>query len=110
MIDAFFFSLDDFFEGGRHLFAALQADKIHFARAHAQRRERDVDHLFRGDRGDVFGGRLGVLDAAGMLLDDFARSGAGHIHGDVAAANHNHFLADGELVAQIHVEQKIDAL
>src|ERR1019366_4907128 len=32
-----------------------------------------------------------------------------HIHGNVAAADHDHFLADGELVTQVHVEQKIDS-
>ena len=37
-------------------------------------------------------------------------AGTRHVHGHVAAADHNHLLADGELVAQIHVEQKIDAL
>ncbi len=51
-----------------------------------------------------------VLDAAGMLLDHFAGRGASHVHGDVAAADHDYFLADGELVAEIHVEQKVDAL
>ncbi len=46
---------------------------------------------------------------ADMLVDDFASRGTRHVHGDVAAADHDDFLADGELVAEIHVEQKIDA-
>ncbi len=44
-----------------------------------------------------------------MLADHFARRRTRHVHGDVAAADHNHLLADGELVAEIHVEQEIDA-
>ena len=108
--DAFLFGLDNFFERGGHLFAAFQADEIHFACAHAQSRERDVDHLLGGNRRDVFVGRFEVFHAAGMLLDDFTRCRAGHVHGDVAAADHDYFLADGELVAEIHVEQEVDAL
>ena len=55
-------------------------------------------------------GRLQILHAGSMLLDHFARRRAGHVHGDVAAADHDDFFADGELVAQIHVKQKVDAL
>ena len=58
---------------------------------------------------DVFSGRLGILDATGMLLHHFASGGASHVHGDIAAADHNDFLADGELVSEIYVEQEIDA-
>ena len=108
--DAFLFGLFDLFQRRRHFFAAFQADDVHFARAHAQRGERDVHHFLGGNRGDVFVGRLEIFHAAGMLLDDFARCRASHVHGDVAAADHDHFLADGELVAEIHVEQEIDAL
>ena len=45
-----------------------------------------------------------------MLLDNLAGRGASHVHGDVAAADHDDFLADGELVSEIHVEQEVDAL
>ena len=45
-----------------------------------------------------------------MLPNHFASRRTRHVHGHIAAADHNDFLADGELVAQIHVEQKIDAL
>src|SRR5579864_6279427 len=45
-----------------------------------------------------------------MLLDDLARRRSSHIHGNVAAADNNDFLADGELVAKVYVEQEIDAL
>ena len=40
----------------------------------------------------------------------FASRRTRHVHGHVAAADHNDLFADGELVAEIHVEQEIDAL
>ena len=45
-----------------------------------------------------------------MLLQHFAGSGARDVHRDVAAADHDHFLADGEAVAEVRVEQEIDPL
>ena len=63
----------------------------------------------RGDGGHVFRGGLGILHAAGVLAYYFARGRAGHVHGHVAAADHDHFLADGEFVAEVDVEQKVDA-
>ncbi len=51
-----------------------------------------------------------MLYAGRMLAQHFARSGASHVHGHIAAADDQHFLPDGELVAEIDVEQKIDAL
>ena len=44
-----------------------------------------------------------------MLPHHFASRRTRHVHGHVAAADHDHFLADSEFVAEIHVEQKIDA-
>src|SRR5579864_5452202 len=44
-----------------------------------------------------------------MLLDYFAGRRASHVHRHISAADYDHLLADGELVAQIHVEQKVDA-
>ena len=44
-----------------------------------------------------------------MLPQHFARGGSGHIHGDIAAPDDQHFLADGELVAKIDVQQELDA-
>ena len=44
-----------------------------------------------------------------MLAQNFTRRGPGHVHGNIAAANDNYFLTNRELVAQIHVEQEIDA-
>jgi hypothetical protein len=108
--DAFLFGFLNFFEGGGHLIARLQADQIHFARAHAQRGKRNVDHLPRRDGGHVFRGRLGILHAARMLTHHFASRRASHVHGHVAAADHDHFLADSEFVAEVYVEQKVDAL
>src|SRR5216684_4226787 len=44
-----------------------------------------------------------------MLAHYFARRRASHVHSDVAAADYDHFLADGEFVAQVHIEQEVDA-
>ena len=44
-----------------------------------------------------------------VLFHDLAGCGARHIHGDIAAADHNYLFADRELVAEIHVQQKINA-
>ena len=44
-----------------------------------------------------------------MLLQNFARRGTGHIHGDIAAADHHYFLADREAVAEVGIQQKVDA-
>ena len=109
-LDSLFFGFDDFFQSGGHLIARLQADQVHFARAHAQRGKRNVDHLLSRDGGDIFVGRLEIFDAFGVLLDDFTRRGAGNIHGDVSTADHDDFLADGELVSEVHIQQKVDAL
>src|SRR5437868_3649474 len=45
-----------------------------------------------------------------MLTHHFASSGTGHVHGNVATANHDDFLADRELVPKVHIEQEIDPL
>ena len=45
-----------------------------------------------------------------MLANYFAGRGARHIHSHVSAADHDNFLANGELISQIHVQQKINAL
>ena len=45
-----------------------------------------------------------------MLAQHLAGRGPGHIHGYVAAADDENLLADGEGVAEIHIEQKVDAL
>ena len=111
MNHAFGFGFFDFFQRRRHFLALFQADQVHFARAHAQRGERDIHHFFGGDGGHVSsGGRLRSSTPAGVLPDHFARRRTRHVHGHVAAADHNHFLADGELVAEVHVQQEIDAL
>ena len=99
-----------FFQRGGHFFAPLQADQVHLACAHAQCGERDVDHFPRGHGGDVLRRRLDFLHAASMLLNDFARGRARYIHGNVAPTDHDDFFADGEFVAEVHVQQKIDAL
>ena len=51
-----------------------------------------------------------VFHAGHMLAHHFAGRRAGHVHGHVAAADDDDLLADGELVAEVHVEQKVDAL
>ena len=98
------FGFLNFFESGRHFFAPFQADQIYFACAHAQRGKGNVNHLPGSDCRDVFRGRLGILHTPRMLAHYFTRRGAGHIHGHVAAANDDHFLANGEFVAKVYVE------
>ena len=44
-----------------------------------------------------------------MLLHNLSCGRASHVHGDIPAADHYDFLADGELVSKIYVQQKIDA-
>ena len=44
-----------------------------------------------------------------MLAHYFARRRASHVHSDVAAPDNDDFLPDGELVAEIDVEQELDA-
>src|SRR5664280_2689446 len=44
-----------------------------------------------------------------MLAQHLARSRARDVHGDVAAADDDDSLPDGELVAEIDVEQELDA-
>src|SRR4051812_45519927 len=44
-----------------------------------------------------------------MLTHALASSGAGHVHGNVAPADHDDLLADRELVPKVHIEQEIDA-
>src|SRR5579859_8168005 len=44
-----------------------------------------------------------------MLPHHFTSGGARYVHSDVAAADHNNFLADGEFVAKIYIEKKVDA-
>src|SRR5579859_1613474 len=107
--DAFFFSLFNLFEGCGHLRAILETHKMYFLRAQPQCGERDVNHFPSRHGIQASLGRLEVFDTAGMLTEHLASSGAGNIHGHVAATDHEDFFADSELVAQIHIEQKIDA-
>ena len=44
-----------------------------------------------------------------MLAQHFARGRPGDIHGDIAATDYQDLLPDGELVAEIDVQQKLDA-
>src|SRR5579863_2567004 len=44
-----------------------------------------------------------------MLFYDFASRGPSHVHRNVAPADHNHFLADRELVSEVDIQQEIDA-
>src|SRR5690242_19189634 len=108
--DAFGFGFFNFLECGRHLVALLQADQMNLARAHAHGRERNVDYLAGGDGGDIGLGGFGVFDSGSVLADHLARGRAGDVHGDIAAANHDDFFPDGEFVAEVDVEQEINAL
>ena len=105
--DAFRLRLFNFFECGRHLFAIFQTYDVHFLRAHAKRGERDVDHFFRGDGGDVLFGRRQFFHPRSMLTQHFASRRARHVHGHIAAANDQHISPNRELVSQVDVEQEI---
>src|SRR5215469_10291495 len=45
-----------------------------------------------------------------MLLYHLARGRAGHVHSHVAATDHYYSFADRELVSQVDVQEKINAL
>src|SRR5581483_621251 len=107
--DSFFFGFDNFFECRGHLIPTFQTDQVYFTCAHAQCRKRDVYHFLRRDRRNILSRRLEIHDPSCMLTHHFAGSGAGDIHGDISAADHNHLLADGELVSEIYVQQEIYA-
>ena len=53
-------------------------------------------------RGSYFAGLV-------MLAQHFARGGPSDVHRDIAAADDQHSLPDGEFVAEVYVEQKLDA-
>ena len=96
----------------RHLLAGFQADHVDFSRAQPHRRASYVHKFFhhhvalrlsqlvREDRTRERIERLALL---------LAQCRARHVHGYVAAANYRHPLADGELVAEVHVQQEIGA-
>ena len=106
--DAFGFGLFDLFQRGGHFMTLLKAYQADFASAHAQCRQRDVHHLVRSDGLRVFF-RGSHLARRVMLAQHLTRGRSRDVHGDVAAADDQHLLADGELVAEIDVEQKLDA-
>ena len=108
--DALGLGLFNLLERGRHFVALLQADDVDLARSHAQRGERDVHHFVRSDGRDVVFGRDAAVRVARVLPQHLARRGARHVHGDIAAADHHHSLADAEPVSEVRVQQKVDAL
>src|SRR5579859_191731 len=102
----FGFSFFHFFQRGRNFVAPLDAHNVNFTCTQAQRGKRYVHHLMGSYRTDV----LGPFFSWNLVLPDyFTSSGAGHVHGHIATADDNHFLADGEFVAQVHVQKKINA-
>src|ERR1035441_6144343 len=88
--------------------ALFEADEANLASAHAQCRQRDVHHLVSGNSLQVLF-RGSYLGRGIMLAQHLAGSRARDVHGDIAAADNDDFLPDGELVAEIDVEQELDA-
>ena len=60
--------------------------------------------------GSQFIGKSNGAFRAGRELLLFAHGGTRHVDGYVAAADDHHLFADGETVAKIYVQKKIDAL
>ena len=107
--DAFVFGFYDFFQRGGHLLARLEGtpDAPHVLPCATRTAK---CRPFRGGDGvHIFSGRLSIFHATSMLLDHFAGRRACYVHGDIAATDHDNFFPDGELVAEIHVEQKVHA-
>ena len=102
--DPFFLSFGDLFVGCRHFGTVFKTDQMYLTGSETKCGQGDVHHLLAGDRVDVLLKGFLFLNSGGMLAQHFSRCRTGHIHGDIAAADHNHFLADGELIAKIDVE------
>src|SRR5579859_4596902 len=102
----FGFSFFHFFQRGRNFVAPLDAHNVNFTCTQAQRGKRYVHHLMGSYRTDVLGP---FFCRDFVLADHFTRGRTGDVHGHVTAADHNNFFADGELIAQVHVQQKINA-
>src|SRR5579864_6121294 len=86
---------------------------MNFARSHPQGGARDIHEFLHGHI--HFAGREAI--GQGTFAGDFsgpflllAHGRARHINGNISAADHNHLLSDGETVAQVHVQKKINAL
>ncbi len=104
--DALLLCLFNFLDSCRHFITPFDAYDVHLARAQTQSGKRDVDHLVGGYGGQVLRPLFGLHF---VLPHDFTCSRAGHVHGHVAAANDDNLLADGELVSQVYVQEKIDS-
>jgi hypothetical protein len=97
--DAFLPRLPDLLGVRRHLLHGLQRHDVHLASAEAD-----------GRAGDVQGG-----DDVDLGVDDLRRRhgpqrGPGDVDGHVAAPDHDHPLTQVQPVAQVRVEQEVDAV
>src|SRR5579863_7878728 len=110
--DSFEQSFFNFFFRGGHLFARLQAYKMHFASAHPKSLARNVHELFHRDvrftRIQPVGKNY-TCNVRHKLLLLLAHCGTSHIDGHIAATNHNNPLSNGEAVTEVDVQKKIDA-
>src|SRR6266567_5313780 len=95
-----------------HFLARFETHEMHFTSAHAQRLTGNVHELFHGDV-HLAGSQLVWKAPAGfsarceLLL--FTHSRTRHVDRYVASANDYNLFADGEAVAEIDVQKKIDA-
>jgi hypothetical protein len=108
--DALFFRLFNLFQRGRHL-ARFSRQTRCTSCAPSRKAESETSIISRAATASMLpceGSKFST--PPGMLAQHFAGRGPGHIHGHVAAADDENLLADGEPVAEIHIEQKIDAL
>ena len=109
--DAFGLGFLDFFERRRHLVRRFSRQTMSTSRAPRRRAESEMSTISCVATAATFSCRgLCVFHSRDVLLQHFARGRTRHVHGHIAAADHDHFLADGEPVAQVGVEQEIDAL
>ena len=107
--DAFGFGFLDFFDRRRHLRSRFKADNVNFARSQRSA-ESEMSTISWVATAATFSS-LGINSSvAAVFAQHLARSRTCHIHGDVPATEYDNAFADGEFVAQVNVEQEIDAL
>src|SRR5215472_14628649 len=99
------------FFGRRHLFARFEADQLHLASSHTQRRARDVHELFHSDVhlavSQLFRQYSSFVRFRGLVL--FAHGRSSNIDRDVTAADDYKLFADRKTVTKIYIQEEIDA-
>ena len=106
--DALLLGLPDLVRVGRHLGAGLEADELDVPRAQPQRGAGGVEEGVV-----VAPGLEQLLRALGQLVRvrrGVAQDGAGHVDRHVAAAHDDDALAERDAVAEVRVQQEVDAV